>query len=343
MNLYVHFPFCRRKCGYCALHSRPGVPAAERDAYGAAVAQAVDVLCRAESARLDTVYFGGGSPALCDLRPVFAAVAPRLAADAEFTVELHPLDVDDELLARLRDGGVNRVSMGVQSLDDETLSAMGRGHSAAEAARRFARVRKTFANAGVDFIVGLPGDPCDRFGELREWGLAHASVYSLQNERGLAGVPDDDWVLDRVAEAGAALEADGLERYEISNYARAGMECRHNLAVWRGEDYAGVGEGAHGRLGLARTRVGRGWIAKMEASGGRVLWDADAVSPEADALERRIFRLRTREGLDASGRPEWADALAAHVRGGLLTRDGDVFRLTARGAEVCDAILSDLV
>lgn len=346
-NLYVHFPFCRRKCRYCALHSRAGVPAEARDDYVRRLAVVAADLGtgpagfrgQALARRLKTVYFGGGSPALCDLRPLLAALGPRLSDETEFTVELHPLDVTDDLLKTLRDGGVNRVSMGVQSLDGATLAAMGRGYSADDAARAFARVKRVFDNAGVDFIVGYPGDPCTGWERLSGWGLRHCSVYSLQNERNLADVPDDDWTLDRIREVAAFLKSIGLERYEISNYAVPGHECRHNLAVWRGEDYFGLGEGAYGRLGLRRTC---NWGACPQNNGGACPQE-EVVSPERDALERRIFRLRTREGLDATGCPLWGQALERQCKAGLLTRDGTTYRLTERGMEVCDSILSDLV
>ena len=387
-NLYVHFPFCRRKCRYCALYSRVGVPASARAAYVRQLAASVGSLAE-ELARwgvadggfgkLKTVYFGGGSPALCDLRPLLAALAPHRTAETEFTVELHPLDVTDDVLGMLRDGGVNRISMGVQSLDDATLAAMGRGYTAAEAARAFARVTRVFGNAGIDLIVGYPGDPCVGWARLGDWGLRHASVYSLQNERGLADVPDDDWTLDRIRVAAVALAELGLARYEISNYAVPGAECRHNLAVWRGEDYVGLGAGACGRIGLLRTR-NFGVCPQREVGGERWRWSMDdnsstlhlglppppqkeeyprstsdshlqlkekceveTLSPERDALERRIFRLRTREGLDATGYPQWGQALASACESGLLTRENEIYRLTSRGTEVCDAILAELV
>ena len=312
-NLYVHFPFCRSRCSYCALYSRAGVEKPVRDGYARS-------LCDAAKGRYRTVYFGGGSPALCDLRPLLACVSGD-----EFTVELHPLDVTPALLALLREGGVNRISMGVQSLDDATLAAMGRGYSADEAERAFRLVRDFFDNAGIDLIVGYPGDPCVGWEKLKGWGLRHCSVYSLQNERALKNVPNDDFMLDKVREVAEFLGSIGLERYEISNYAAPGYECRHNLAVWRGEDYLGVGEGACGRLGRRRTPSG------------------EVLSEEEDEKERTIFRLRTREGLDASRHPEWEPLLARHCQNGLLVREGAVCRLTPRGAEVCDSILADLV
>ena len=335
-NLYVHFPFCRRKCSYCTLYSRTGVAQADRDAYVRALAEELKTRgVRPET--LKTIYFGGGSPALCDLTPLLTSLHPQPSSllapssSPEFTVELHPLDVTDELLKRLRDGGVNRISMGVQSLDDGILSAMGRGYTFAEAERAFYRVKEHFENAGIDLIVGYPGETAaltPRHARLAKWGLKHCSVYALQNERGLKGVVDDETVMNRLATTAAFMKDIGLERYEISNYAVPGYECRHNLAVWRGEDYVGLGEGACGRIGRDRTRNGK---------------VVETVSPEKDEIERRIFRLRTTEGLDASGHPEWGQTLEKGLQTGLLVKSGDIYRLTARGLEVCDSILLDLV
>lgn len=344
-NLYVHFPFCRRKCRYCALYSRVGVSSAARAAYVRRLAEAVDAW---KPGLLKTVYFGGGSPALCDLGPLLSALAPCLSDETEFTVEVHPMDISDARLKAWRAGGVNRLSMGVQSLDDATLAAMGRGYTVDEAARAFRRAKRVFDNVGIDLIVGYPGDPCRGWARLADWGLRHCSVYSLQNERGLSGVPDDDWTLDRIREVAAFLRAQGLERYEISNYAVPGAECRHNLAVWRGEDYLGLGAGAFGRLGLLRTRH---WGAVPSLSGavprglgaGWPTPEVESVTAARDALERRIFRLRTREGLDATGFPQWGQALRAACENGLLVRENEIYRLTERGTEVCDAILAELV
>ncbi len=313
MNLYVHFPFCRRKCAYCALYSRVGVGEAERTAY-------VEKLVERARGKYSTAYFGGGSPALCDLRPLL-----RVIEAEEFTVELHPLDVTDELLGTLADGGVNRISMGVQSMDDVILADMGRMYTFAQAAKAFAAVKRRFENAGVDIIVGYPKSEAEDWSRIADWGIAHCSVYALENVRGLKDAVDDERTMDRIRAAEAALGKMGLERYEISNYALPGRECKHNLAVWRGEDYLGLGEGAYGRIGLMRTPSG------------------ERLSSKRDLRERTIFRLRTREGLDATKFPEWREALSRHCENGLLTGSGEVYRLTERGTEVCDAILADLV
>ena len=335
-NLYVHFPFCRRKCSYCALYSRAGVSQSDRDAYVRRLAAEIGTECRTPRANLKTVYFGGGSPALCDLSVLAPVLRPLCGEGTEFTVELHPLDVSETKLTELKSLGVNRISMGVQSLNDATLADMGRDYTVDEAERAFALVKKHFDNAGIDLIVGYPGEDKSKSGveveqwnlkRLESWGLRHCSVYSLQNERGLKNVPDDDVVLDRIKAVAAFLKGMGLERYEISNYAVPGFECRHNLAVWRGEDYIGLGDGACGRIGLKRTKFGK----------------AETVSVEFDKKERRLFRLRTREGLDSSNHPEWGQTLQEACKNGLLVKTGEIYRLTERGMEVCDSILAELV
>ena len=374
MNLYVHFPFCRSKCSYCALYSRANVSQTDRDAYVRQLAEKLGAEGQTLRAKLKTVYFGGGSPALCDLSPLKEVLAPLVPQPStfnlqpatcnlqpstfnfqpstfnsfEFTVELHPLDVTEAKLVELKALGVNRISMGVQSLDDEVLADMGRGYTVAEAARAFALVKRHFDNAGIDLIVGYPHPRTVRgsaaedaswrnLPDLRSWGLKHCSVYSLQNERGLRNVPDDDTVLDQLRRIAVFLREIGLERYEISNYAVPGFECRHNLAVWRGEDYLGLGEGACGRIGLKRTVGRKSGIEESE------------VTSEFDLKERTFFRLRTREGLDAAALkslPSYPSLLAAldrNARAGLLAKDGLVYRLTDRGMEVCDAILPELI
>lgn len=286
---------------------------------------------------LATIYFGGGSPALCNLQPLFAALAPYIDSNTEFTVELHPLDVNSTLLAKLKDGGVNRISMGLQSLDDEVLRAMGRGYTLAEARTAFDLVSQCFSNAGIDLILGWPGDRSD-YSTLNDWPIAHLSAYSLILEertalaalvkRGVLKLPDDNAVLDSLSRLAKLLEGFGLMRYEISNYARAGFECRHNLATWRGEDYIGLGESAAGRVGLNRTLDGN---------------IVETLTPEADLLERTIFRLRTREGLDATHYPNWREKLDAFASQGLLAGKFPLYRLSERGTEVCDAILAELI
>lgn len=355
MNIYVHFPFCRSKCAYCALRSRGGVPEAERAAYVARVASEIGKV----EGKADTVYFGGGTPALCGLKPACEAVRAAFGDVDEFTVELNPCDVTPALLAELREGGVNRISMGVQSLDDGVLRAMGRPHTATEAEAAFRAIRDAgFGNAGFDLIAGWPGTTSGSWGRTLERACAlnpdHVSVYTLIREPGTAldrdvregrvTLPDDDAALAQHDAARAALASIGLARYEVSNFAKPGFECRHNVSVWRGDDYIGIGEGAHGRVGTRRT-VGN-------AKGG---YDVTELSHEADALERALFALRTAEGIDLGATvrrwpvlsprlPAWREELLSLVPHG-ITREVSTgrFSLTDRGFEVCDAVISAIM
>ncbi len=348
MNLYAHFPFCRAKCAYCALLSRVGSTSAARMRH---VARIVDEL---PAEICDTVYFGGGTPALCDLSPIFERL--RLAADAEFTVELHPLDATDATLEALRRGGVNRISLGVQSFDDTALAAMGRGHTAQEAVAAFRRAQTVFPNAGLDLIAGWPGTDDASWRTTLACALdlcpVHISCYSLIHEpktrldlairRGKLTLPDEDAALAQIDLAAELFAASGLVRYEVSNYAKPGFECRHNAAVWRGEDYLGLGEGAHGRVGLTRTQ-GR-------AEG----YDTASVTEEEDAFERAVLGLRTAAGIDLADiarrfpilRPRlaaWHTSLERLVAHGILHQPTpDRFTPTSRGFEVCDAVMVEL-
>jgi len=354
VNLYVHFPFCESRCAYCALKARAGVSPAVRRDYCKRIA---DELAARRDEVYETVYFGGGSPGSCDLDPILRVLCGRFAHDAEFTVELHPRDVTSSRLALLRAGGVNRVSLGVQSLDDATLDAMRRGHTANQAEVAFRALKNVFPNAGFDLIAGYPGvsDASWRRTLDRACALApaHVSCYTLIREphtmldlavrRGQLDLPSDDVALDHFAWACEAFASVGLVRYEVSNFARPGYVCRHNLAVWRGADYVGLGDGAHGRLGLRRT-VGEGSAYRVTTC-----------TPEADARERALFALRLAEGLDLAGIVRrqpllahcvsvWRDTLRSLISSGIVHASApDRYALTARGMEVCDAVLAELM
>ena len=376
-NLYVHFPFCRRKCAYCALHSSAGSTPAMRAEHVSKVLAAVTQLKHTSTQthkHLKTVYFGGGTPALCDLRP-FRGLFPDVA---EFTVELHPLDVTDEKLDELKSIGVNRISLGVQSFCDKTLASMERLHSSAEAVDAFRKIRAAgFSNSGLDLIVGWPGDEgaLDSAKRAIDLGAVHVSVYTLIVEPGTrlaakAGgaefaIPSDDAMLDTLASLRELLAGAGLSRYEISNYAKPGCECRHNLSVWRGEDYLGLGPGAYSRIGRGRWHV-------AEGDGGDGEWrlvDETALDAASDARERALFALRLAEGLDfvraerlfspsaedaAGMRREteewratldvWRARLDELVPQGIVRRLSPVrYALTDRGFEVCDAVAAELI
>ena len=353
MNIYLHFPFCRSKCAYCALFSRAGSNEAERLAYSERIAREIDALPAPKDAP-HTIYCGGGSPALCPLRPVLAALRAKgvLSDGAECTVELHPLDATDETLETLRSWGVNRISIGVQTFNDATLSFLNRRHTAEDAFRAVSAACRIFPSVGIDLIVGLPSPP-DHDAILRILPhLTHVSAYTLIREprtrldldlkRGRISVPDDDGAFAEFSAVRDLLCSSGFVRYEISNFARPGFECRHNMSVWRGEDYIGLGDGACGRQGMTRTKGAAG------------AYESQTLTPEADAVERAIFSLRTSSGLSlarvaaawpilAPRMESWGQALDFHASKGLLEHDSSAYRLTRRGAEVCDSILADLI
>lgn len=366
-NLYVHFPFCRGKCTYCALYSKAGVSPADREAYVNSLTRSISPIFpngdgSQYSAPLSTIYFGGGSPALCDLRPLFKVLNPLIDKNTEFSVELHPLDVTEETLHVLKDGGVNRVSMGLQSLNDDVLKHMRRGYTFNEAERAFRLIKEYFDNAGVDLIIGYPGDTwgqSPRLQRLADWGLKHCSAYSLILEEKSAlfklaqtgTVPlklySDEEIMDELSFMSHFLSEIGLNRYEISNYSVRGYECRHNMATWSGEDYYGLGTGAHGRIGLKRTRNWWGQSPEVKPSLIFPQWghspEVETVSEEFDFKERKIFSLRTARGLDAGDCPHWIERLNRFVEEGLLEKENLVYRLTERGFEVCDSILAELI
>ena len=265
-GLYVHWPFCLSKCPYCDFnsHVRDGVDhgrwraalLAELDHYGAATA----------GRRLTSIFFGGGTPSLMDPGTVGAVIARaglhwRPAGDIEITLEANPTSVEAERLADFRDAGVNRVSLGVQSLDDDALRFLGRGHSAAEALRAVDLAAGLFARTSFDLIYARPGQDVAAWQRELDRALAHAgdhlSVYQLTIEPGTAfhqahrrgdlAVPSGDAAAALYEATQVALDAAGLPAYEISNHAAPGAACRHNLTYWRYGDYAGIGPGAHGR------------------------------------------------------------------------------------------------
>ena len=345
MNLYVHFPFCRSKCAYCALHSRAGSSVAERREYVARIACDLDRLFAATPDKtIATLYFGGGTPALCNLQPILNRLAPHLSRTAEFTVELNPLDVTPLLLSQLRTGGVNRISMGVQSLDDAVLREMTRPHTAAQALAAWQTIRDAgFDNAGIDLICGWPGKRhadaiADTWKRTIDAAASlvpdHCSVYTLilepgtrlaaDVEQGRMTLPSDDVALAELSAAEQALASAGLERYEISSFAKPGRECRHNLATWRGEDYIGIGDGACSREGGAVSRV----IFRL-----RLLkegFDPEQAARDFPELAPRVA--------------EWRATLDRFAAEGLLSvQRAAAYRLTRRGTEVCDTILAELI
>lgn len=324
-SLYIHWPFCLAKCPYCDFnsHVRERIPQERfRAALRRELAWEAERLGRR---RLTSIFFGGGTPSL--MEPDTAAMliedAKQLfepASDLEITLEANPTSVEAGKFAAFRDAGINRVSIGVQSLEADDLRMLGRQHSAAQAIGAIEIARTTFPRISFDLIYARPGQTVAAWRtELRQaLGLAadHLSLYQLTIEpgtqfatlyqRGAFTLPDDETsaaLYQATAEEAARY---GLLPYEVSNYARPGGESRHNLTYWRYDDYAGIGPGAHGRLtlpaGLVATRRYRApevWAERVERDGHGVV-EQTALRTIERAREMLLMGLRLSEGVDAA-------------------------------------------
>ena len=374
MELYLHFPFCKKKCAYCDFTSYANCGEALVFSYLTALKREIRFAGeRFPEARIDTVYLGGGTPSLMsakDIAGVFGTLSASFQhyAPEEVSVEVNPESASDDVLSAFRDAGVNRVSMGVQSLSDDNLRSVGRVHDAATARAAAARIAKIFDNFSLDIIVGLPYDtPQIVRDEVREvGGLApHVSVYELTLEEGtpLAAaaeegrvwLPDDDEIADYMETATDALAECGLERYEVSNFARRGFECRHNLGYWTREEYLGLGAGAHSLVKTARegaplAREIRGASPKdLNADIGGVNCvesfddvprvEMSVLSPADVRTELVMLGLRTREGVDES---LLKDRDLSRVES-FLEREGGRVRLTRRGVAVMNSVLAEMI
>jgi oxygen-independent coproporphyrinogen-3 oxidase len=278
LSLYVHIPFCAAKCGYCDFNSYAGqeslIPAyahallREAEMWSAACPPAGGGSTAGGGWRAETLFFGGGTPSLmppAEVKRILEGLRRRLALtpDAEVTLEANPGTVDKPYLSRLREMGVNRLSLGVQCFRDDELAFLGRIHSAEEARSAYRAARSAgFDNVSLDLIFGLPGQTADRWLESLEeaigLGPEHLSLYALTVEegtplahdvaRGRTPAPDPDVQADLYLCAAERLAPAGYEQYEISNWARPGWRCRHNLTYWRNGFWLGLGAGAHSHL-----------------------------------------------------------------------------------------------
>jgi oxygen-independent coproporphyrinogen-3 oxidase len=376
--LYVHWPFCKAKCPYCDFnsHVRDRVDHAR---WARALVAELDHMAESTGPRvLRSIFFGGGTPSLMEPATVAAVIdraAARwpFAADIEITLEANPTSVEAGKFKGFRAAGVNRVSLGVQALDDRDLRFLGREHDMAEALRALELAGAVFPRHSFDLIYARPGQTVAAWAAELRRALAlaggHLSLYQLTIEPGtrfhaLVGrgelVPLEEDLQGELYEATQAVLGEaGLPAYEISNHARKGEESRHNLVYWRYGDYAGIGPGAHGRLTLGgvklatRTlRAPERWLAQVGAA-GHGEEPREPVPPEAQVTELLMMGLRLAEGVPfarieaASGRP-WRESLDAEARDrlaglGLLALDGERLRATAAGRQRLDAVLRRLL
>jgi oxygen-independent coproporphyrinogen-3 oxidase len=371
LALYFHWPFCVSKCPYCDFnsHVRSSIDQEQwRDALLTDLAYEARLL---PGRRLTSIFFGGGTPSLMNpatAEAVIIAAATHWAPapDIEITLEANPNSVEAARFADLAHAGVNRLSLGLQSFDDEALRFLGRAHSAREGFRALEIAQRNFRRVSFDLIYALPGDSESSWSatlaQALSLGTRHLSLYQLTIEPGtrfasmVAKRAFDPLDSERAAAlyelTGAMTSEAHMPGYEISNYARLGQESRHNLTYWRYGDYAGVGPGAHGRrLGMrtVRHKKPENFLSALARNSHGIAEEAP-LSPVEAADEALVMGLRLREGIDPQALAErfglgsvvdWTrvDRLAAS---GHLERDGARIRLTAAGRLVLDHILGDI-
>nr|WP_295110119.1 radical SAM family heme chaperone HemW [uncultured Caulobacter sp.] len=374
LGVYVHWPYCARICPYCDFNVvRDRGRTAEQQALADAIVADLEAQRALTGEReLLSIFFGGGTPSLMDPAQVARVIetAKRLwspAADLEISLEANPTDAEADRFAALADAGVQRLSLGVQALDDESLKALGRNHDAGAARRAIAAATKAFPRLSIDLIYARPGQTDAAWrAELSEaiaLGPEHVSPYQLTIEHGTAFdravgrgtlvAPDEDLAATLFETTQEVLEAAGFDAYEVSNHARGqAARSRHNLVYWRGVDYVGVGPGAHGRLGLPEGRAAtvarraiKEYVAAVNAAG--VGFEREILTPEEAAEERLVLGLRIDDGVRFDemaplGLTPDLPKIRDLVQTGLLVDDANRLRATRAGRLVLDRLTGTL-
>jgi oxygen-independent coproporphyrinogen-3 oxidase len=374
-GVYVHWPFCLSKCPYCDFNSHVRHAPVDEERFARAFAREIEVTAaRAPGRQVSSIFLGGGTPSL--MRPqtvgaILDAIGEHwsVAPDVEVTLEANPTSVEATRFSGYRAAGVNRVSLGVQALDDASLKGLGRLHTAREALDAVAIARKAFGRYSFDLIYARPDQTPSMWTDELKLAIAeaaeHLSLYQLTIEEGTpffglhaAGklkTPDEAIARALYDVTQEVCAAHGLPSYEISNHARGGAECRHNLVYWRGQEYAGIGPGAHGRLDIGGIRHAisteprpESWLMRVEASGHGVVTD-DRLNSEERADEFLLMGLRLAEGIDPSryaalsGRALDPRRIAVLREEGAITVDENGrLRVTQAGFPLLDAVVADL-
>lgn len=374
-GVYVHWPFCLSKCPYCDFNSHVRrEPIDEARFVRAFAAEIATTAARTPGRTVSTIFFGGGTPSLMQPATVAAildAIAAHWAVDpeVEVTLEANPTSVEADRFRGYRTAGVNRVSLGVQALDDAALAALGRLHTAEEALAAVAVARRIFDRYSFDLIYARPQQSPEAWRAELERAIAeaadHLSLYQLTIEpdtpfaslaaAGRLAVPDEEQARALYDVTQEVCDAHGLPAYEISNHARPGAECRHNLLYWRAGEYAGIGPGAHGRLRVneawratATEKRPESWLMRVEATGHGLVAD-EPLSRAERGDEFLLMGLRLAEGIDPArfaaitGRPLDARRIAMLEADGFVERTPPGrLRVTRAGFPVLDAIVADL-
>ncbi len=370
-GLYVHIPFCDGKCPYCAFYSVRATAEAIDSYLNALERECAWWKARMPGFRPQTLYLGGGTPSILSLAQWerlfgFLRATGFTASVKEWSCEVNPVGATSEKLRLLRDSGVNRISLGAQSFDDDILTRLGRRHSVADVRSACVEIRRAgFTNWGLDLMACTPGVSLGRWERVVQRALAerpaHLSVYALTIEEG-SRLPaiwqqtgetpmDERMELRHLHRARSLLESAGFERYEISNYARPGRACRHNLDCWEGADYLGLGPAASSRMGLHRWTTGAdlGQYCTAWRSGHQPPVQAENRTPSEAAQDDLVFGLRMRRGvslgslvrryeLDSARLTVWRSTCERLARLGLMEQGGAYWRLTRRGQDVADAV-----
>ncbi len=374
-GLYLHWPFCQAKCPYCDFNSHVTASIDQKRWARAYVSEIERIGAETPDRILGSVFFGGGTPSLmapetvAEIMDAVRRTWPQ-ANDWEVTLEANPTSVEAGRFRGYREAGVNRVSMGVQALNDADLRQLGRMHSVAEARGAFDIARSTFDRVSFDLIYARQNQTAAQWrAELAEalsMAVDHLSLYQLTIEDGTAfgdryaagrlrGIPDEDSAADLWEITQELTTAAGMAGYEVSNHAREGAESRHNSLYWRYGDYAGIGPGAHGRLTLNGQRMATeaprqpgAWIDAVERDGHAEL-PREPLSGPDQATEYLLMSLRLTEGSDLrryrdmAGAPLPAHPLDDYLTDGLLRRDGDQIAATAQGRPLLNGILRGLL
>ncbi len=369
LAVYIHWPFCVSKCPYCDFnsHVRDRIDAdAWRQSY---VTEIATLAARLPGRRVTSVFFGGGTPSLMPPETVAAildAIAGHwdIAPDAEITLEANPSTVEQDRFQAFRLAGVNRVSLGIQALQDDVLRFLERPHDAAEARAAIALAARIFPSFSFDLIYARPDQTVDQWRQELQSALTlagdHLSLYQLTIEpgtpfytrhaRGEFTIPDPDLAANLYEVTQDIMADAGLPAYEISNHARPGQESRHNMAYWRYQDYAGIGPGAHGRITqdsqIYATRMHRSpeeWQQRVHTQGHGLAED-NIISTVQQLDERVMMGLRLRDGI-ALRHVSHIDPgrVSQLAQEGLVTTQDDRLCVTARGALVLNAVTSFLL
>ena len=372
LGIYVHVPFCRSRCAYCDFCSQTDRSDKLIDGYLDAVCDHIkEAGALAPNHKVDTIYFGGGTPSFLGadaLSTILTAIRRSFDVDlnAEITFEANPDSISDHLLKRLRAEGFNRVSLGIQSDDDDMLERLNRPHNYAQAVNAYQRIRKAgFKNVSVDLIYGLPDQTVRQWMETLEHVLElmpeHISLYGLEVHPGtpmeeyekMGRIPDDDAFADMYISAVRFLESRGFRQYEISNFARKGLHSRHNMKYWTGGEYLAFGPSGASDFAGSRFKLIsdlRAYINGIKV-GGNVMEEVEEIPLRERAAEYIMTRLRTTAGLDPREYEKLfllpfkpLEEIFEQNEGFNLTaqnRNGS-WRLTPRGFLVSNKIISDL-